>query len=141
MKQIWPLAVLGFLVGMAWMFSAGAQQQNAQPVTTLNAGVSSVHADGTISSNSAFQSVFASAIATPQRPRRGCLIQNLGSHTEYIWVGPIASATSPASYALVPPGTGVQGGSFSCATGAGAVLQDQISIQGTSADTFAATAQ
>lgn len=141
MKRLWPLAAIAVVLALHWTFGPALAQQTGQPVVTLNAPVSTIHADGTISSNNTFQSVFSSVISTPSRPRRGCLIQNLGSHTEYVWVGPIASATSPASFALVPPGTGVQGGAFSCATGGGAILQDQISIQGTSADTFAATAQ
>lgn len=113
-----------------------------QAVTTSPSVVGTVHADSTIASTNVFQSVFAAAgPAASAAKRQGCAIQNTGSATMYIYVGPIASATKNGSYQLVPPGTGVQGGSFSCATGGGGVLQDQISITGTSGDTFTATRQ
>jgi hypothetical protein len=115
-----------------------------QPVQTLPSPPSSVHNDGTITVTNTFQSVFAQSgqSANPStRPRQGCLIQNTGSNPMWVFAGPIASATKNTSFQLVPVGTGVQGGSFSCSTGAGGAIQDQISITGTSGDTFAATQQ
>lgn len=121
-------------VGSAW-----AQA----PVATTPSYVTTTGASGSISVTSTFQSVFA-AVGAPGigvTARQGCAIQNTGSNTMYVYIGAIANATKATSFQLVPPATGVQGGSFNCATGGGGVVQDQISITGTASDTFTATRQ
>lgn len=110
------------------------------PVLTAPNGVSSSNSSGTITVTNTFQQIFASAIGGT-RVRQGCLIQNNGSNTMWVFAGPLASATKATSYTLIPPAAGVQGGSFSCSTGAGSVLQDQISITGTATETFTAAQQ
>lgn len=116
----------------------------AQTVTTNPQPVFSTSAGGSVAVTNTFQSVFAAKANPAQSMRFGCTIQNSGASNAgsiFVFVGPIASATKAASFELVPVGTGVQGGSFSCATGGGGVIQDQISVTGTSGDTFAATSQ
>jgi hypothetical protein len=141
MKLALHSPILGLVFGLGFAWSALAQQ----PVVTSPSSVGTVNTSGTIGTGGGtFQSVFAAAghVAKPSvAARQGCLVQNTGGNVEYVFVGPIASATEATSYQLVPPGTGIQGGSISCATLGGGVLQDQISITGTSGDTFTATRQ
>jgi hypothetical protein len=96
----------------------------------------SQNASGTIASTNTFQSVFSSAYN-----RHGCLIQNTGANFEYVFFGPIASATKAKSVALQPPTSTSQGGSVGCGVGVGGTLSDQVSITGTAADTFFAQQQ
>jgi hypothetical protein len=118
------------------VFPASAQQ----PVVTSPSRVASVNASGTIAVTNTFQQVFASALLLAQ-PRQGCLIQNNGASTMWVFFGPVASATKPTSFQLVPPGVGVQGGGIGCGTGAGGVIQDQVSITGTATEAFTANRQ
>jgi hypothetical protein len=137
-----PRHILGFVLGLGVAFQALAQ--NGQPVVTSPSSVGTVHADGTIAATGTFQSVFAAAghMAKPSLPvRQGCLIQNTGSNTQYVYFGPIASATQASAFQLAPPSTGSQGGSISCSTLGGSVLQDQVSITGTIGDSFVAEHQ
>jgi hypothetical protein len=108
-----------------------------QPVFTYPNARNSVNASGTISVTNTFQSVFAAATTAPgsQVARIGCFLQNNGTHTMYVYFGPIASATIGASVVLQA------GANVSCATSTGGVLADQVSITGTSGDAFFAAAQ
>ena len=112
---------------MAW---AQAFQPQGAPVTTTQTG-------STIAVTNTFQQVLAPVypLGTPPVLRQGCLVQNNGSHTMYVFFGPIASATTAKSFQL----TAGQG--IGCATGSGAVLQDQVSITGTSGDAYGYSAQ
>jgi hypothetical protein len=126
------------LAGALLLLALPASAQ--QPVVTSPSRVASVNASGTIAVTNTFQQIFASALLLAQ-PRQGCLIQNGGASTMWVFFGPIASATKAASFQLVPPGVGVQGGAIGCATGGGGVLQDQVSITGTATEAFTAARQ
>lgn len=108
------------LVGAA--FAQPALQSTQSPVPTLNLS-------STIGSTGVFQSIQA---ANPAR--RGCLIQNTSSNSQYLFFGPIASATTAKSILLAA------GAGMPCNT-AGIVTTDQISITGTATDTFYAGIQ
>lgn len=114
---------------LAFTSAAYAVATQPQPVTSTN--VSS-----TIAVTNTFQSVIAASPAT-----KGCLVQNNGANTMWVFFGPIAGATKAKSFTLRPPGTGIQGGSISCATATGAVITDQVSITGTATETFTAASQ
>ena len=89
------------------------------------------NASGTIATTGTFQSVFSAAKGN----RRACSIQNNGTNNMEVFPGPPAVATTGASVVLLP------GWFFYCSTTSGGVLQDQISITGTSADVFYASQQ
>ena len=129
--------LLGAAGVAAFLLSLPAHAQQA--VVTSPSQNSSLNVSGTIAVTSTFQSVVPSAIGG--RVRQGCLIQNTGSNTQYVYFGPLASATKAMSYQLSPPGAATQGGAISCSTSAGGVLQDQVVITGTSGDTFTAEYQ
>lgn len=90
----------------------------------------STNASSTIASTNTFQSIW---VANPGRS--GCTIQNNGTHTMYVFFGPIANATLTNSAQVAP------GNSIYCAGQFGVVLRDQVSITGTSGDAFYANGQ
>ena len=90
----------------------------------------STNASSTIASTSTFQNIWA---ANPGRS--GCTIQNNGTHTMYVFFGPIANATLANSAQVA------SGASIYCAGQFGVVLRDQVSITGTSGDAFYANGQ
>lgn len=92
--------------------------------------LTSKNLSSTISVTNTFQSLQAATAG-----RNGCLIQNNGSHTMWVFFGPIASATATTSFVL-PAAQSV-----SCAVGGLGVLIDQVSITGTSTDAFFANFQ
>lgn len=115
----------------------------AQPLTTdatgrlCNTGpaTTSTNLSGTIAVTNTFQSIQA---ANTSNTRKGCLIQNNGSNTMWVFFGPIGSASKGASYQIAPASASAAGQAISCANGAGGVAQDQVSITGTSGDAFTA---
>ena len=107
--------------------SSGAWGQST--VRTQPFGTRTSVLSGTIAVTDTFQS-----IQVANSNRLGCYIQNSASNSMWVYFGPIASATKAASI-LVTAGNWV-----SCYGGA-VVLQDQISITGTSTDTFVANVQ
>jgi hypothetical protein len=105
-------------------------------VTTYPLAVTTTNASGSIALTNAFQSVQA-ATST----RKGCTIQNTGVNTMWVYFGAIAGATKAQSFPLFPAdAAGQPGGYVTCSVG-GVVLTDQVSITGTTADTFVATFQ
>lgn len=124
----------------ALLFS-GAALSASSDVTTSPLGVTIVPSSGTsgnksgsITLTNTFQSVFPSAAG-----RRTCLIQNTGINDQYVYVGPIAGATKATSFTIgAAAQAGAGGGWFSCQSLNGLVVVDQISITGTTADTFVA---
>lgn len=78
----------------------------------------------TIAVTNTFQSIEA---ANPSR--NGCSVQNTGTNAMYVFFGPIASATIAKSVKLTA------GQSVTC-NFIGVVLMDQVSITGTSTETF-----
>lgn len=121
-----------FLVlGLAGLLAAAGLALAQQPVQIWPPPLTTTRASSTIASTNTFQSVFAAATTSSgSRGRSGCMISNNASTTLFVFVGPIASATTPTSLSLA------QNGSFMCSLGAGAVMQDQISVTGTTGASF-----
>lgn len=111
------------------------------PVITNPALINSSDQSATITATNTFQTVFP--VPTGSAGRKGCLIQNGGSNAMFVYVhqGTSGVAAKSHSYQIIAPGTGIQGGTFSCASLGGGILQDQIDITGTIGDTFTATSQ
>jgi len=100
----------------------------------------SAHAQSIPAQSTNFSSVIASTntfqvIQGTTNNRKGCLIQNNGTHTMYVYFGALASATTSNSAQLIP------GQAISCAINGNLVVQDAISITGTSGDAFFANFQ
>jgi hypothetical protein len=87
-------------------------------------------ANSTISVTNTFQQVLAQNTL-----RASCLIQNTGSHVEYVFFGAIANATTSNAYVIQA------GQTISCSVNSGIVLGDQVSITGTSGDGYIVTNQ
>lgn len=120
--------LLGLLLVLC-VTSAEAQS----PVITQPYGVASHNDSSTIAVTNTFQSIWA--VSTNVRGRAGCSVQNnSASNVMYVFFGPIASATTASSVKLAV------GQSVGCVVG-GIVLQDQVSITGTSGDAFFAAQQ
>jgi hypothetical protein len=98
---------------------------HAQSIPALSTNLS-----GTITTTSTFQ-----LIQGQNNGRKGCLIQNNGTHTMYVYFGAFSSATTAASAELSA------GQAISCAINGNLVVQDAISIDGTSGDPFFANFQ
>lgn len=110
----------------------GPEASSGQQVVTNPYGLApgtSGNASTTIQSGGTYQSLWAA-----NNNRRGCTVQNNGSHTMYVFFGPIASATHALSVQLSA------GQSVNCQYG-GITLQDQVSIDGTTSDAFYAAQQ
>lgn len=115
------------------LFFGAAQAQTISNATTTQSS-------STIAVTNTFQSVIAAATGFGSGQRKGCLIQNQGSNVMYVFFGAIAGATTGKSIQLQPPQSSpvIQGGTVSCTIG-NAVLQDQVSITGTSTEAFVYT--
>lgn len=118
------------------LYSSGVQTttQNTQgqgcvtgTVTTTPTGVTSTNASSTITLTGTFQSL---QVATTTR--KGCLVQNGGTHNMSVFFGAIGGATTAKSVTLLP------NASVNCSNPGGTVLTDQVSITGTTGDAFAA---
>lgn len=109
------------------------------PVVTKPYLAGTTNASTTITTTNTFQSIFA-ASSNPKAQggtgavRSSCTVQNNGTHTMYVYFGPIASATTATSVQLAAAQ------SLNCNVGP-VVLSDQISITGTSGDAFYAVQQ
>ena len=106
--------------------NTGRLLQGAQ----VPAAVTSTNLSGTVASSNVFQSI---QVATATR--NGCLIVNSAATEQWVFFGPIGSATEATSVPLQP------GQYVSCATGSGGVLTDQVSITGTASAAFVANFQ
>lgn len=85
--------------------------------------------NGTITVTNTFQSII-----TQNTNRRGCTIQNTGTHTMFVFFGAIGSATTSNSIQI-------NGGQIvNCQVG-GIILQDAVSITGTAGDPFVVNIQ
>lgn len=93
--------------------------------TTVNPNdVPTTNISGTVTTGGAFQSISASSTT-----RHGCFIQNPITATEtlFVFFGANASATTSNSVGVAP------GAAVTCATGAGQVLSDNISVSAATA--------
>jgi hypothetical protein len=118
----------GFALGLLYVLLlclAGSTVHAQQPVVEYPNLRSTLNASGAITATGVFQSVFASG----QTNRTACTIQNNGAANQWVFFGPIASATAATSVLLIP------GMAVSC-NGPGVTLNDQVSITGTIGDTF-----
>lgn len=107
--------------------------QAQSPVITQPYGVTTHNDSSTIAVTNTFQSIWTASTNT--RGRAGCTVQNnSASAAMYVFFGAIASATTGKSVKLAA------GQAVSCNSG-GTVLQDQVSITGTSGDAFYAAQQ
>lgn len=117
---------LGLGLGLAPLQPLLAQQA----VTTIPQARSTLNASGSITSTGPFQLVIAKSAN-----RANCTVQNTNaSNVVYVFFGPIASATQATSVKLAA------GQAVSCAAG-GVTLADDVSVSGTSGDTFYAGSQ
>lgn len=123
------LALMCALFG-AFLSVAQAQQPPGTDVVTrpLDSAIIT-NGSSTITSGGTYQQIFAASGF-----RRGCTVQNNGTHTMFVFFGPIASAMHATSVQLS------SGQSVNCQVG-GIVVQDQVSIDGTTADSFYAAQQ
>lgn len=99
------------------------------PVVTQPKGVTSNNSSSTISSSNVFQSIWAA-----NSNRTACTIQNNGTHNMWVFFGAIANATENNSVVL-------QAGQYLNCNSGNVILQDQVSITGTSTDAFFAAQQ
>lgn len=97
------------------------------------------NASSTVASGNDFQSVFAQANTSTVRLRQGCTIVNTSNTVLYVFMGAIASATTPKSIPLnAASADGSAGGTFRCEDfGPAGAVQTQISVTGSTAgETF-----
>lgn len=85
--------------------------------------------NGTVTLGGTFQSVLASSAL-----RKGCTLQDTGTHPMWVYFGANGSATTANSLIIQP------GQTISCNSGS-IVLTDNVSITGTTADTWVMNAQ
>lgn len=107
--------ILASIFLLAWCLIA-----SAQTVDTLQQG-------STISVTNTYQQVLARSDI-----RRGCLLQNNGTHNMLVYFGPIANATTSNGLTLLANAAN----SISCWTGGGAFIKSQVSITGTAGDAY-----
>ena len=130
------------------MLMLGCCEVNAQQAVVTQPGAAlSVDASGTIAVTNTFQQIWPNTSNTPGNggtsgQRKGCLIANTSTDRQWVYFGPLASATKASAIPLEPASSvSALGGYVSCATGSGSTLQDQVSITGTANDTFVAKQQ
>lgn len=128
------LALACFAGAVVCLLASWALAQS--PVSTYPLGAATTNVSTTITLTNNFQSVFAQSST-----RRSCVIQNTGVNTMWVYFGAIAGATKAKSFPLAPASSaGSPGGFVSCNNGS-TVVTDQVSITGTTGDTFTATSQ
>lgn len=120
MKRLW--------FSLIFLIASVSYSLAQSPVITQPKPVNTGTYSSTISVTNTFQSVLAASTSTTGRV--GCLIQNNGSNKMYVFFGPIANATSSNSIQLSA------GQTVNCETWGGTVLKDQVSITGTSGESF-----
>lgn len=132
MKSRCHAALLGAAVLLLAAMSARAQS----PVFTVPNPMAVGNGSGSIAVTNVFQPIFQGAPG-----RRGCAIQNTGTHTMFVYFGQLANATTTNSFPLAgATAAGQPGGWITCAAG-GLVSPDPVSITGTAGDSFVATVQ
>ena len=115
------MTMRGKIICFAVLLAASmAHAQTGQPVVTTTTS-------GTIAITNTFQQLTAQVTT-----RRGCTLQNLGTHTMYVFFG--SSPSVGTAYQLAV------GQTIMCAAGS-IVLSDAIQITGTAGDAFVLTSQ
>lgn len=114
--------------GRQIVVTAGASGGTSIPVQPT--GATSTQAAGTITLGATFQTALASSAT-----RLGCSLQNTSTHTLYVYVGTLGSATTANSF-QVPPN-----GMFYCNTGQ-IVVTGAINVTtSTTSDTYVVASQ
>lgn len=129
MKYIIGL-MLAFCVTFAWGQTPPTNLVTTAPLAT--AAGSAGNASGAIVGTNTFQTIWTQS--TNNRGRAGCTIQNKSANNMYVYFGTTASALTNTSVTLAP------GAAAYCNTGP-IVLQDTVSITGTSGDRYYANQQ
>jgi hypothetical protein len=93
-------------------------------------GVPTSVSNGTIAVTNTFQTALAG-----NGSRKGCTIQNQGTHVMYLYPGVTTAASTAAAMQLL------SGQTFYCQATGSSVITDQISITGTAGDAFIAYEQ
>lgn len=99
-------------------------------ITTAPGPVTTTTTNSTVSVTNTFQAALAAS-----GTRKACLLQNTGTHVEYVYYGTIGSATTSNAFQINP------GQTISCATTNGLVLTDAVNITGTAGDGYIVTNQ
>ena len=133
LRRLGLLAATVGSLGLALAVPAQAQQSGGlpPPVATVPYPASSVggNASSTIGGTGTFQKVFSATSGTGAF-RKGCTIQNNGTHSMYVTEGlGVAASTESNSVVLAA------GGIYYCQVG-GIVLDGEIDITGTATDAF-----
>lgn len=118
-----------FLIVTLLLYSVTFSFAQGTPVVTQPKGVTSNNNSSTISLSNVFQSIWAA-----NSNRTACTIQNNGTHNMWVFFGAIANATENNSVVL-------QAGQYLNCNSGNVILQDQVSITGTSTDAFFAAQQ
>lgn len=137
----WRSCVWGWMAGLALLLLAGVAwgQSGPSPVQTTPGPVTSKggNQSSTIGTGGGtFQKIFSATGPSTSGPgsvafRKGCLVQNNGSHA--MWV------TEGLGTAVSTQAAGVQiavGQAYNCETPAGVVLTGEIDITGTAGEAF-----
>ena len=114
------------------MASTAASAQQLPPNYMGNVGVrgaTTITANSAISVTNTFQPALAADTA-----RLACLLQNTGTHVEYVYFGTLANATTSNAFQISA------GQMISC-NAPGVVLQDAVNVTGTSGDSYVVTSQ
>jgi hypothetical protein len=119
------LLALLFLLFTTSAFAQGVVVTQPYPATSSNNS-------STIAVTNTFQSVWAASVQN--RGRASCTIANYGTNKMYVFFGPIVNATLTNSIQIAA------NQAVSCNIG-NVVLQDQVSITGTSGDAYYAAQQ
>ena len=113
----------GLVLAVAAIFTATLSFGQSIPAQSTNMS-------GSIAATNTFQ-----VVQGITNNRKGCLIQNNGTHTMYVYFGPASNATTSNSVQLSA------GQPLSCAINGNLLVQDAISIAGTTGDIFFANFQ
>lgn len=129
---------LALAVAAALTLYSGGAVFAQQAVVPVPAPLATTDASG--AGTGSFVSLFSEAGPTGATALRlGCLVVNTSNTVAYVFVGAIASATTPKSIPLnAATADGSAGGSFSCERPNGGTLQSQISIRAASGETYLA---
>lgn len=120
------------VLALAVLLTGPARSQQAVVTSPTGGTTSGGNASSTIVATGVFQLLFsaASSLQGGASTRRGCTIQNNGTHNMYVTEGLGIAASTLVNSAILAPGV-----PYYC-TWAGVVLTGEIDITGTIGDAF-----
>jgi len=118
-----PIIIGGTATGATGGNVTVAKVDTSGNLSVIGATATTTQAGGTITTHGVFQSALASSAT-----RKGCLLQNTSSETEYVFFGATGSATTSNAFQVAA------GNSVSCASPGGLVLTDNIAITSITTD-------